>query len=77
MDWTMDKMASKLNTFVDEVTHGHSKLVEFLLEEAEKKAPQQRHVSSIDDFADMKSAALDGPPDAGMQTMSAKFKVIT
>jgi len=76
MEWTVEKIAAKLATFVDAVGQGHARLAQFMLEEAEKKAPQPRHLSSVDFFADMKSTHVDNPaPDSPAELMAVKFKV--
>ncbi|KAK3693717.1 hypothetical protein B0T22DRAFT_47747 [Podospora appendiculata] len=76
-DWTVDKIAVSLTDFYEAVGEGHSRLVHYLLEEAEKKAPRPSHLSSIDDFADMKSTALDSGVDldAVGPTIELKFKL--
>ncbi|KAK4239061.1 hypothetical protein C8A03DRAFT_14526 [Achaetomium macrosporum] len=76
MDWTVEKIASALNELSEEVGQGHARLVDFMLEEAEKTAPQPRHLSTVDAFAKMKSIAMDGnnSPSPGVQTMAVKFK---
>ncbi|KAK3310634.1 uncharacterized protein B0T15DRAFT_571165 [Chaetomium strumarium] len=75
MDWTVEKIAIALNELSEEVGHGHARLVDFVLEEAEKTTAQTRHLSTVDVFAKMKSTATEGngsPP--GVQTMAVKFK---
>jgi len=75
-DWTADQIAAKLTTFVDDVGQGHARLVEFMLEEAERKAPQRRYICPTDHFADMKSTLMDptAAPDPDIETMAVKFK---
>lgn len=77
LDWTVDQIAAKLTTFVDDVGQGHARLVEFMLEEAERKAPQRRYICPTDHFADMKSTLMDptAAPDSNVETMAVKFKV--
>ncbi|KAK3393795.1 hypothetical protein B0H63DRAFT_425804 [Podospora didyma] len=75
LDWNVEKIAAKLTTFAEAIGPGHARLVEFMLEETEKKAPQARHLSIIDDFADMKSTAIDpnnSQPDSGAMTFKIK-----
>jgi len=76
LEWTVDQIADKLGALVGQVRHDHSRLVEFMLEEAERKAPEQKHISAFDDFADMKSIALEPGtvPDPELETMVVKFK---
>jgi hypothetical protein len=76
MEWTVEKVATALAALAEEVGQGHARLVEYVLEEADKKAPQPRHLSTIDVFAAMKSKAIDNtsaqpPPE---ETMAVKFK---
>ena len=74
--WTVDKIATTLADLSEEVSQGHARLVNFVLEEAEKKAPQPRHLSTFDDFAGMRSTALDSgtAPPSGVETVVVKFK---
>jgi hypothetical protein len=74
LEWTVDQIAGKLGALVGEVHQGHGRLIEFMLEEAEKRVPQARHLSTFDDFADMKSIALEPPVDPEVETMIVKFK---
>lgn len=76
MDWTVDKIAAKLASFEERVERDHVRLVEYLLEETEMKAPEKKHLSAVNHFAGMKSLALDPgvPPPEGTQTMAVKFK---
>ncbi|KAL2200026.1 hypothetical protein P885DRAFT_66896 [Corynascus similis CBS 632.67] len=76
MSWTVDKIASALTELSEQVGQGHARLVEFALEEAEKKVRQPRHLSTVDAFASMKSIALDSnaPSAQGVETMAVKFK---
>ncbi|KAL2020713.1 hypothetical protein VTK56DRAFT_8013 [Thermocarpiscus australiensis] len=76
MEWTVEKIANALTTLAEDVGQGHARLVEFMLEEAEKKAPRPRHLSTIDHFADMKSIAIDSStaPPPEVETMAVKFK---
>nr|5BJS_B Chain B, Histone-lysine N-methyltransferase EZH2, Polycomb protein SUZ12 [Thermochaetoides thermophila]5KJH_B Chain B, Crystal structure of an active polycomb repressive complex 2 in the stimulated state [Thermochaetoides thermophila DSM 1495]5KJI_B Chain B, Crystal structure of an active polycomb repressive complex 2 in the basal state [Thermochaetoides thermophila DSM 1495]5M5G_B Chain B, Crystal structure of the Chaetomium Thermophilum polycomb repressive complex 2 (PRC2) [Thermochaetoides len=75
-EWTVDKIASALSVLAEEVPQNHSRLVNFLLEETEKRAPQPRHLSKTDPFAHMKSKAIDAnrPRPEGVPTMDVKFK---
>ncbi|KAK3329705.1 hypothetical protein B0H66DRAFT_467124 [Apodospora peruviana] len=73
-DWTVDKIADKLSSYVSKVESDHATLVEFMLEEAEKKAPERRHLDTTDAFAGLTSKAIDGPPEDGLTTMSLKMK---
>ncbi|KAL2136286.1 hypothetical protein VTI74DRAFT_4521 [Chaetomium olivicolor] len=74
--WTVDKIATALSELSEQVPQGHARLVDFVLEEAEKRAPQPRHRSAVDSFSDMKSIAIDNnsEPPAGVDTMAVKFK---
>lgn len=76
MGWTVDKIASTLTDLSEQVSHGHARLVDFLLEEADKKSQQPRHLSTVDTFASMPSIVIDTsttpPPD--LETMAVKFK---
>ncbi|KAK0631925.1 hypothetical protein B0T14DRAFT_15548 [Immersiella caudata] len=75
LDWTVDQIAGQLGALVGEVHQGHGRLVEFMLEEAERRVPEEEtHLSVFDDFADMKSIALEAPPGPEMETMVVKFK---
>lgn len=75
-EWSVDKIASALTALSEEISHGHTRLVDFLLEEAEKKTPQARHLSTVDTFAGMKPVAIDSgiDPPPGVETMAVKFK---
>ena len=74
--WTVDKIATTLADLSEQVSEGHARLVDFLLEEAEKKAPRPRHLSTLDAFAGMPSIALEigTAPPPGLETMAVKFK---
>ncbi|KAK4192804.1 hypothetical protein QBC35DRAFT_372947 [Podospora australis] len=77
LDWTVDKIATALTSLSEDVGKGHSRLVKFMLEEAERKVPGPRHLSTFDDFADMKSIVFDpkNPSDVKYEdTMEGKFK---
>lgn len=76
-NWTVEKIAGKLGGFVEHVTKDHARLLEFLLEEAEARAPQPRHLTEFDDFADMKSIAMDQGADSASDPdlMNFRFKV--
>lgn len=74
VDWTVDKIASQLATFASEVDKVHARLVHYTLQETFKRAPRPRHLSSIDDFADMPSTAVESEKATG-STMAVKFKV--
>lgn len=76
-NWTVDKIAGKLGGFVEHVTKDHARLLEFLLEEAEARAPQPRYLTEFDDFADMKSIATDQGADSASDPdlMNFRFKV--
>lgn len=76
MDWTVDKIERALADLAQGVSQDHARLVDFVLEEAEKRAPQPRHLSTVDAFADMKSTSIDSisDPPAGVDTMAVKFK---
>ncbi|KAK0734406.1 hypothetical protein B0T26DRAFT_630959 [Lasiosphaeria miniovina] len=77
-DWTVDRLVNALGTYSEAVGKGHSRLVQFMLEEAEKKAPQPRHLSDTDAFADMRSIAVDNNDNSALapevRTMVIKFK---
>ncbi|KAK1832835.1 histone-lysine N-methyltransferase EZH2 [Podospora conica] len=73
-NWTVEKIAAKLGGFVENVGKDHARLVEFLLEEAETRAPQARHLSEFDDFADMKSIAADQGADSGSDPDLINFR---
>ncbi|KAK1755051.1 hypothetical protein QBC47DRAFT_301569 [Echria macrotheca] len=75
-DWTVDKIASQLSSFVGDVSAGHTRLVEFMLDEADLKAPEDAHLSPEDHFADMKPTLFENGvvPEPGTQTMAVKFK---
>ncbi|KAK4176113.1 hypothetical protein QBC36DRAFT_188227 [Triangularia setosa] len=75
-DWTVDSIAAALSSLVKEVSEGHARLVDFLLDEAEKNAPKPQHIGSIDAFADMKplTVDLDESPEDEIETMVLKFK---
>ncbi|SPQ18632.1 28bf70b9-bf5e-4983-b740-302282889f69 [Thermothielavioides terrestris] len=72
MGWTVDKIADALTELSEQVSEGHAQLVDFLLEEAEKQAPQPRHLSPVDIFAGMKSIATDSSSalPSGVETMA-------
>ncbi|KAL2259142.1 hypothetical protein VTK26DRAFT_7270 [Humicola hyalothermophila] len=76
MDWTVDKIASILTALSEEVSQGHARLVDFMLEEADKKAQRPRHLSTTDAFAGVKSIALDSAsaPREGVEAMAVKSK---
>ncbi|KAK5658762.1 hypothetical protein OQA88_1573 [Cercophora sp. LCS_1] len=76
MDWSVDKIALTLTSFVEDVERDHTRLVEYLLEDTESKAPGKRHLSPVDHFAGMKSLSLDPgvPLPEGTKTMAVKFK---
>ncbi|KAK4464154.1 hypothetical protein QBC42DRAFT_172050 [Cladorrhinum samala] len=75
-EWTVDKIVTALGALAVQVGQNHARLVEYELEEAEKKAPEPRHITSFDDFADMKHIALEHGtrPPPGVATMAIKFK---
>lgn len=75
MDWSVDKIAGELTTFAAEVPRMHARVVHYTLQEIFKRAPQPRHLSSVDDFADMPSIAVEPEKSAENNTMSVKFKV--
>lgn len=75
-DWSVDKIASELESYATEVPKVHARVVHYTLQEIFKKAPKPRHLSSIDDFADMPSVAVE-PGESTSNTMSVKFKVST
>ncbi|GAB1310859.1 hypothetical protein MFIFM68171_01069 [Madurella fahalii] len=76
MEWTVEKVADALAALAEDVGQGHARLVNFALEEADKKVPRPRHHSTVDVFASMQSIAIDSsstpPPD--LETMAVKFK---
>jgi hypothetical protein len=76
--WSVDQIASKLAELVGQVRENHGRLVEFMLEEAEMRVPQQNHLSAVDHFADMKSVALDPAApqaqDPDTEKVTVKFK---
>ncbi|KAK0657405.1 hypothetical protein B0T16DRAFT_401629 [Cercophora newfieldiana] len=76
LDWTVDQIAAKLDTLVGQVRRDHGHLVEFELEEAEKKAPAPNHLTAFDDFADMKCLPLEGfvAPGPETEVITVKFK---
>lgn len=76
MEWGVDRIASALNGLSEEVSQGHARLVDFLLEEAEKTAQQRQHLSIMDAFSDSKSIALDNTNalPSEVETMAVKFK---
>ncbi|KAH8880067.1 hypothetical protein GQ53DRAFT_670636 [Thozetella sp. PMI_491] len=66
--WTQDQIEKALRSYIDEVAYDTASMVEYVLETAEAQAPERRHVSAIDPFADMKSIALspdESPDDDG------------
>jgi hypothetical protein len=76
MSWTVDKIASALTELSEQVAEGHARLVNFVLEEAEKMARHPRHLSTVDTFASMSSIAIDTSvtPLSEAETMAVKFK---
>ena len=76
MEWSVDKIASALNTLSEEVSQGHARLVDFLLEEADKTGRERRHLSTVDAFAGSKSIVIDSSsaPPPEVETMAVKFK---
>jgi hypothetical protein len=72
-EWTVDKIVNALTELSEQVHQGHARLVEFLLEEAEKTAPVPRHQSPVDVFANMPSIVVENTPP-GVESMSIKFK---
>lgn len=76
-EWTVDKIVTTLSALALQVGQDHARLVEYELQEAEKKAPEPKHITSFDDFADMKHIALEPGtrPPPGVATMGIKFKV--
>lgn len=80
LDWTVDKIAGQLATYAAEVEKVHARVVHYTLQEIFKKAPQPRHLSAIDDFADMPCIAVDSDKSdksggTTADTMAVKFKV--
>lgn len=75
IDWSVDKIAGELTTFAAEVPSMHARVVHYTLQEIFKRAPQPRHLSSVDDFADMPSIAVESEKSGENNTMSVKFKV--
>ncbi|KAK3897048.1 hypothetical protein C8A05DRAFT_20108 [Staphylotrichum tortipilum] len=78
MGWSVDKIAAALGELSEELSEGHARLVDYVLEEAEKKGPRPRHLSTIDTFANMPSIALDSSidPPPRVETMAVKFKAM-
>jgi hypothetical protein len=77
MGWTVDKIASALADLSEQVGEGHARLVNFVLEEAEKMARHPRHLSTVDTFASMSSIAIDTSitPLSEVDAMAVRFKV--
>ncbi|KAK0748251.1 hypothetical protein B0T21DRAFT_302637 [Apiosordaria backusii] len=75
-EWTVDSIATALSSLVREVSEGHARLVDFLLDEADSNVLKPQHISSVDDFADMKPLMVDPdhPPEDEVETMALKFK---
>jgi hypothetical protein len=73
-DWTVDKIASQLSSFAQEIDKVHARVVLYTLQETFKKAPEPSHLSSIDAFADMPSIAVEAD-DSAEDVITAKFKV--
>ncbi|KAH6847454.1 hypothetical protein B0I37DRAFT_445706 [Chaetomium sp. MPI-CAGE-AT-0009] len=76
VSWTVDKITSALIELSEQVGQGHARLVDYLLEEAEKKARPPSHFSKEDHFATMQSITLDSTaaPPPKIETMGVKFK---
>lgn len=79
---TVEDIESKLEAFNAALGDDHARYVEYLLDEAEQMAPEPRHLSDFDAFADM--PALSNPAtssdtasalDKGAETMAFKLKV--
>ncbi|KAK1783672.1 hypothetical protein QBC45DRAFT_398503 [Copromyces sp. CBS 386.78] len=79
---TVKDIESKLEAFVATVGQDHARYVEYLLDEAEQMAPEPKHLSNFDAFADM--PALSAPAttsdtasvsDSGAETMAFKLKL--
>ncbi|KAK3949543.1 hypothetical protein QBC32DRAFT_326901 [Pseudoneurospora amorphoporcata] len=79
---TANDIESKLEAFVAMVGQDHARYVEYLLDEAEQMAPEPKHLSNFDAFADM--PALSAPAttsdttsvsDSGAETMAFKLKL--
>jgi hypothetical protein len=75
--WTVDKIANSLSSLVQAVGRNHGRLVEFLIEELDKKKPEAVQLAQFDDFADMKPKTAENGflPDPPVETMAVKFKV--
>ncbi|KAK3489508.1 uncharacterized protein B0T23DRAFT_455517 [Neurospora hispaniola] len=79
---TVQDIESKLRSFIATVGEDHARYVEYLLDEAEQMAPEPKHLSDFDAFADM--PALSAPAttsdtasvsDDGVETMAFKIKL--
>lgn len=74
---TVQDIESKLKAFVPSVGEDHARYVECLLYQAEQMAPEPKHLSKFDAFADMPALSTDAAPvsDAGVETMAFKLKL--
>jgi hypothetical protein len=72
--FNVDKIASQLKSFATEIDKANARLVQFTLREIIKTPPEQRHLSAVDDFADMPSIAEE-PGSASEGALRIQFKV--
>lgn len=72
--FNVDKLASQLKSFATEIDKANARLVYYTIREVIKKPPEQRHLSAVDDFADMPSIAEE-PGSAGEGSLRIQFKL--
>ena len=79
VDWDVGKIAETLRGYMDDVAADTATLVEYMLDEAERKAPERRHLNTQDFFADMKPIALtaDSVEEETAQPLQIRFKAST
>ena len=79
VDWDVGKIAETLRGYMDDVAADTATLVEYMLDEAERKAPERRHLNTQDFFADMKPIALtaDSVEEETAEPLQIRFKVST
>lgn len=78
MDSWVDEIAEKLKSFAAEISKQNARVVHYTLKEISRnmKGPDPRHVSKVDDFADMTSASITEEADEKTdEHASIKFKV--
>lgn len=72
--FNVDKLASQLKSFATEIDKANARLVYYTIREVIKKPLEQRHLSAVDEFADMPSIAEE-PGSVSEGSLRVQFKV--